>query len=84
MKLTARGYELREPERPANGKPLYRLHELVSRPDDMVILTEGEHKTDQLLRPPKSEADRYADVSDLFRSFVRTEPVLGWDAAQAR
>ena len=48
MKLTARGYELREPERPANGKPLYRLHELVSRPDDMVILTEGEHKTDQL------------------------------------
>jgi len=37
-----------------------------------------------LLRPPKSEADRYADVSDLFRSFVRTEPVLGWDAAQAR
>ena len=37
-----------------------------------------------VLRPPKSEADRYADVSDLFRSFVRTEPVLGWDAAQAR
>jgi len=48
MRLTAKGYELREPERPANGKPLYRLHELASRPDDVVIVTEGEHKADQL------------------------------------
>jgi len=42
------GYELREPEKPANGKPLYRLHELASRPDDVVILTEREYKADQL------------------------------------
>jgi hypothetical protein len=30
MHLTGNGYELREPERPANGKPLYRLHELAT------------------------------------------------------
>ena len=48
MHLTGNGYELREPEKPANGKPLYRLHELASRPDDVVILTEGEYKADQL------------------------------------
>lgn len=48
MKRTGNGYELREPEKPANGKPLYRLHELVSRPDDVVIVTEGEYKADQL------------------------------------
>ncbi len=48
MKLTGTGYELREPMKPVNGKPLYRLHELVSRPDDVVILTEGERKADQL------------------------------------
>ena len=43
MHLTGNGYELREPERPASGKPLYRLHELASRPDEVVILTEGEY-----------------------------------------
>ena len=48
MKLTGKGYEMREPERPGNGKPLYRLHELASRPDDVVIVTEGEYKADQL------------------------------------
>jgi len=48
MKLTGTGYELREPEKPANGKPLYRLHELACRPDDVVILTKGETKADQL------------------------------------
>jgi hypothetical protein len=48
MTLTGTGYELREPERPANGKPLYRLHELAARPDDVVVLTEGEYKADQL------------------------------------
>lgn len=48
MKLTSKGYELREPEKPANGKPLDRLHELGSGPDDVVILTDGEHKADQL------------------------------------
>ena len=37
-----------------------------------------------VLRPPKSKADRPADVSDLFRSFVRTPPALARDAAQAR
>ena len=26
MKLTGTGYELREPMKPVNGKPLYRLH----------------------------------------------------------
>jgi len=30
MKPTGNGYELREPEKPANGKPLYRLHEPLS------------------------------------------------------
>ena len=48
MKFNGNGYELRGPEKPANGKPLYRLHELASRPDDVVILTEGEYKADQL------------------------------------
>jgi len=48
MKRTGNGYELREPETPANGKPLYRLHELAVRPHDVVILTEGEYKADQL------------------------------------
>lgn len=48
MKLTGTGYELREPMKPVNGKPLYRLHELVSRPDNVVIVTEGEYKADQL------------------------------------
>ena len=48
MKLTGTGYELREPMKPVNGKPLYRLHELVSRPDNVVIVTEGEYKADRL------------------------------------
>ena len=48
MKLIGTSYQLREPGRPANGKPLYRLHELAARPDDVVIVTEGEHKADQL------------------------------------
>nr|MBP6503834.1 hypothetical protein [Rhodoferax sp.] len=48
MRLTGNRFELREPERPANGKLLYRLHELVSRPDEVVIVTEGETKADQL------------------------------------
>ena len=48
MRLTGNRFELREPERPANGKPLYRLHEVASRPGDVVIVTEGEYKADQL------------------------------------
>ena len=48
MRLAGGRYELREPGRPANGKPLYRLHELASGPDDVVIVTEGELKADEL------------------------------------
>jgi hypothetical protein len=50
MKLNGAGYVLGEPaadEHP-NGKPLYRLHDLAARPDDAVIVTEGEHKADLL------------------------------------
>lgn len=41
MRLNGKGYALGEPEYP-NGKPLYRLHDLASRPDDLVIVCEGE------------------------------------------
>ncbi len=68
MHLTGNGYELREPERPANGKPLDRLHELASRPDEVVILTEGEYKADRLaalgLLVTTSGAADSADVAD--------------------
>lgn len=41
------GFRQGEPKYP-DGKPLYRLHELAARPDAVVIVTEGEHKADQL------------------------------------
>ena len=49
MKLNGKGYELGEPEY-ANGKPLYRLHELVARPDDPVFVCEGEWCVDHLAK----------------------------------
>ena len=39
-------YDLAEPEF-VDGKPLYRLHDLATRPDDVVIVTEGEFKADK-------------------------------------
>jgi len=50
MKLNGIGYVLGEPgaEEFPNGKPLYRLHEVVARPDEPVIVTEGEFKADKL------------------------------------
>ena len=41
------GFKQGEPKYP-DGKPLYRLHDLALRPDDEVIVTEGEHKADML------------------------------------
>ncbi len=47
MRVQGIVYELAEPEF-GDGKPLYRLAELVARPDDVVIVTEGEYKADKL------------------------------------
>ncbi len=52
MKLNGAGYTLGEPEYP-DGKPLYRLHDLATRPDDTVIVVEGEWCADAL---PKAGA----------------------------
>jgi len=41
------GFKQGEPKYP-DGKPLYRLHDLALRPDDEVLVTEGEHKADML------------------------------------
>ena len=49
MKLNGDGYTLGEPEDPA-GKPLYRLRDLATRPDDAVIVCEGETCTDALAK----------------------------------
>ncbi len=49
MKLNGAGYTLGEPEYP-DGKPLYRLHDLAARPDDVVIVVEGEWCADALLK----------------------------------
>jgi hypothetical protein len=37
---------LKEPKFPKGGKPLYRLHEIVSRPDETVWIVEGEKCAD--------------------------------------
>ena len=42
------GFKPGEPKYPG-GKPLYRMHELAARPDDLVIITEGEYKADKLV-----------------------------------
>jgi hypothetical protein len=47
MMRTSDGFALREPEFPG-GKPLYRLHELAARPQDMVVIVEGELKADRV------------------------------------
>src|SRR5680860_1130249 len=49
MKLNGEGYVLGEPEYP-EGKPLYRLHDLATRPDDPVIVCEGEWCADALAK----------------------------------
>lgn len=48
MKWSGAAYVLGEPDF-ANGKPLYRLHDLTARPDEVVVVTEGEHKADKLV-----------------------------------
>ena len=51
MRRNAAGeYVLGEPPAPEAGKPLYRLHVQASRPDTVVIVTEGEGKADRLER----------------------------------
>ena len=50
MRNDAGEYVLGEPPAPEAGKPLYRLHVLASRPDAVVIVTEGEGKADMLER----------------------------------
>ncbi len=47
MKLHGQGFKLGEPDFP-KGKPLYRLHELVMRADDPVMIVEGEMCADRL------------------------------------
>lgn len=49
MKLSGGGYTLGEPEYRA-GKPLYRLHDLATRPSDTVIVVEGEWCADALAK----------------------------------
>lgn len=50
MKRDGASYVLGEPsaDHGGEGKPLYRLHELAARADEVVIVTEGEHKADLL------------------------------------
>ena len=50
MRNDAGEYVLGEPPAPEAGKPLYRLQVLASRPDAVVIVTEGEGKADMLER----------------------------------
>jgi hypothetical protein len=47
MKLNGDGYELGEPKF-EDGKPLYALHRIVSIPDAVVWIVEGEQKADAL------------------------------------
>ncbi len=49
IRLTGEGYTLGEPEY-LDGKPLYRLHDLATRPDDPVIVCEGEWCADALTK----------------------------------
>ncbi|MBT6193461.1 MAG: hypothetical protein HOI01_07930, partial [Proteobacteria bacterium] len=47
LSLNGAEWELKEPKFPG-GKPLYRLHEIVSRPDETVWIVEGEKCVDVL------------------------------------
>ena len=49
MKLNGEGYALGEPDYP-EGKPLYYLRDLATRPDDPVIVCEGEWCADALAK----------------------------------
>lgn len=50
MKRNERGaWVLGEPTHPETGKPLYNLDQLTARPDERLILTEGEYKADLLM-----------------------------------
>ena len=49
MKLVDSEYSFAEPSYP-DGKPLYRLHHLVSRPNEMVYVVEGEWCADELAK----------------------------------
>ena len=49
MKQNGERFTLGEPEYP-DGKPLYRLHDMAARPDDVVIVTEGEWCADALAK----------------------------------
>lgn len=48
MQVQGMVYSLSEPDFP-EGKPLYRAHDLETRPAETVIVTEGEFKADQLM-----------------------------------
>ena len=48
MCLVGGEYVLKEPEFNQGQKPLYRLHDLASRPGDVVVIVEGEWCADQL------------------------------------
>ena len=47
LRLQGMVYDLAEPGF-LDGKPLYRLHDLAMRHDEVVVVTEGEHKADKL------------------------------------
>lgn len=49
MRRERSGFTLKEPEF-LDGKPLYRLHDLAARPDEPVILVEGEKCADALVK----------------------------------
>jgi putative DNA primase/helicase len=49
VRVNGAGFELGDPEHP-NGKPLYRLHQLATRPTDPVVVCEGEWCTDALAK----------------------------------
>lgn len=48
LSFNGSGWVLKEPKFSKGGKPLYRLHEIVSRPDETVWVVEGEKCADAL------------------------------------
>lgn len=50
LRTNGTGYELRDPQWPPAGKPLYRLPEIIAHPDEPVWLVEGEWCADSLAR----------------------------------